>query len=52
MTAGKHYLGDCRARPIPEPEADWQPGIIAGSEDQRPLLDCDRIIRAKSRCRC
>ena len=28
-----------RPAPVPEPQADWQPGVIAGSDALRPLLD-------------
>jgi hypothetical protein len=33
-------------RPCPVPRAEWQPGVIAGSEKQRVYLDGEPVVGA------
>jgi hypothetical protein len=42
---GRNFGGETPF-PLAEPEADWQPGVIAGSECRRPVLDGEPVAGA------
>ncbi len=43
LLSARNFGGD---GPLPEPEADWQPGVIKSNEKLRPTLDGEPVAGA------